>query len=69
MQSGYNNSRKWCLTNNDINESFMSSKFCWNGSLNPEKQIKLFFNDLESAINFAKKINMIMKYKYPIKGR
>ena len=41
MQSGYNNSRKWCLANNDINESFISSKFCWNGSSNPEKQIKL----------------------------
>ena len=62
MQSGYNNSRKWCLSNNDINESFISSKFCWNGSSNPEKQIKLFFDDLESAINFAKK----NKYDYEV---
>ena len=62
MQSGYNNSRKWCLANNDINESFISSKFCWNGSSNPEKQIKLFFDDLESAINFAKK----NKYDYEV---
>ena len=43
MQSGLKNSRKWCLSNNDINESFMSSKFCWIGSSNPERQIKLFF--------------------------
>ena len=57
MQSGLKNSRKWCISNNDINESYMSSKFCWNGSSNPEKQIKLFFDDLESAINFAKKNN------------
>ena len=62
MQSGYNNSRQWCLANNDINESFISSKCCWNGSSNPEKQIKLFFDDLESAINFAKK----NKYDYEV---
>ena len=55
MQSGANNLRKWCLSNNEINESFINSKFCWNGSSNPEKQIKLFFDDLESAVNFAKK--------------
>ena len=55
MQSGLKNSRRWCLSNNDVNESFINSKFCWNGSSNPEKQIKLFFDDLESAINFAKK--------------
>ena len=57
MQSGLSNSKKWCLTNNDVNESFINSKYCWNGSSNPEKQIKLFFNDLDSAINFAKKNN------------
>ena len=62
MQSGYCNSRKWCLANNYINESFISSKFCWNGSSNPEKHIKLFFDDLESAINFAKK----NKYDYEV---
>jgi len=62
MQSGYSNSRKWCLSNTEINESFISSKFCWNGSSNPEKQIKLFFDDLESAINFAKK----NKYDYEV---
>ncbi len=62
MQSGLNKTKKWCLCNNDINETFISSKFCWTGSSNPEKQIKLFFDDLESAINFAEKNN----YKYEI---
>lgn len=62
MQSGLNNSKKWCLCNNEINESFMSSKFCWNGTSNPEKKIKLFFENLDSAINFAKKNN----YDYEI---
>ena len=57
MQSGLNNSKKWCLTNKDVNESFISSKYCWNGSSNPEKQIKIFFDDLDSAVNFAKKNN------------
>ncbi len=57
MQSGLNNSKRWCLCNTDINESFISSKFCWNGSSNPEREIKLFFDDLDSAINFAKKNN------------
>ena len=57
MQSGLNNSKKWCLRNKDENESFISSKYCWNGSSNPEKQIKIFFDDLDSAVNFAKKNN------------
>ena len=69
MQSGLKNSKKWCLTNKDINESFISSKYCWNGSSNPEKQIKLFFDDLDSAVNFAKKNNYsfeVMKTNHKI---
>jgi len=62
MQSGLNASKRWCLSNNEINETFISSKFCWTGSSNPEKQIKLYFDDLESAINFAETNN----YKYEI---
>ncbi len=65
MQSGLKNSKKWCLTNKDINESFISSKYCWNGSSNPEKQIKLFFSDLDSAINFAKKNNYSFEVMEP----
>ena len=67
MQSGLKNSRRWCLSNNDINESFINSIFCWNGSSNPEKQIKLFFDDLESAINFAKKNDYDFEVQIPNK--
>ena len=67
MQSGLNNSRRWCLSNIEINESFLSSKFCWNGSSNPEKQIKLFFNELDSAISFAKKNDYDYEVQMPNK--
>ena len=56
MQSGLNNTNKWCLSNCEINESYISSKFCWHGSSNPEKRVKLFFNTLEEAKKFAQKI-------------
>ena len=67
MQSGLKNSSKWCLSSVEINESFMSSKFCWNGSSNPEKQIKLFFDELDSAINFAEKNNYDYEVQMPNK--
>ena len=67
MQSGLNNSKKWCLCNIEMNESYISSKFCWNGSANPEKQIKLFFDNLESAISFAKKNNYDYEVQKPNK--
>ena len=51
MQSGLKNTDKWCLSNCEINETFLSSKFCWNGSSNPEKRIKLYFKTLEEAKN------------------
>ena len=44
MQSGLKNTNIWCLSNCEINESkYISSKFCWNGSSNPEKRVKAFF--------------------------
>ena len=62
MTSGLYKTKKWCLSNNEMNETFINSKFCWTGSTNPEKQIKIFFDDLESAVKFAKKNN----YNYEI---
>ncbi len=62
MQSGLLNTKKWCLTNCEMNESFINSRFCWLGSSNPERQIRLFFDTLDSAERFAKK----NKYKYEI---
>ena len=55
MQSGTSKSKKWCLINTGLNESFNSSKFGWNGSTNPEKKIQIFFNTLEEAKRFASK--------------
>ena len=62
MQSGLSNTKKWCLTNTDINETFINSRFCWVGTSNPEKQIRLYFDKLESAENFANK----NKYDYEV---
>ena len=52
MQSGLNASKRWCLSNNEMNETVISSKF-WTEA-KPRKQIKLYFDDLESAINLQK---------------
>ena len=30
MQSGIKNTNKWCLSNCEMNDSYISSKFCWN---------------------------------------
>ena len=57
MQSGLGNTKKWCLSNCNVNETFINSRYCWIGTFNPEKQIKLYFNDLEAAINFARSEN------------
>ena len=62
MQSGQSNTKKWCLSNIEIRETFINSRFCWTGSLNPEQQIKMYFKDLESAVSFAKKNN----YEYEV---
>ena len=36
---------------------YLSSKFQWNGSTNPERKIELFFSSLDEAKRFAKKNN------------
>ena len=55
MQSGLNNSQKWCLVNMEVDEYFSSSKYGWNGSTNPEKKVKLYFETLDEAKEFATK--------------
>ncbi len=55
MQSGLFNTKKWLLSNCEIDEIYVSSKFSWIGSTNPEKQVKLSFDTLEDAKNFAVK--------------
>ena len=53
MQSGTGKSGKWCLSNSAANESFINSIFCWTGSTNPEQNLTLFFDTLESAVRYA----------------
>ena len=53
MQSGLLNTKKWCLTNSSINESYKSPKFSWHGNTNPEKKIELFDKTLDEAKRFA----------------
>ena len=53
MQSGIGKSEKWCLSNSVANETFINSVFCWTGSSNPEQNLTLFFDTLESAVRYA----------------
>ena len=69
MQSGLNNTNKWCLSNCEINESYISSKFCWHGSSNPEKRVRLFFNTLEEAKKFAQKKKFLFEVILPGKRK
>ena len=69
MQSGLKNTDKWCLSNCEINETFLSSKFCWNGSSNPEKRIKLYFKTLEDAKKFALKRSFLFEIILPPKRK
>ena len=68
MQSGLKNTNKWCLSNCEMNDSYISSKFCWNGSSNPEKRIKLFFKTLDEAKKFALK-NILFEIIVPTKRK
>ena len=69
MQSGLLNTKKWCLTNSSINESYKSSKFGWDGSTNPEKKIELFFETLDEAKNFAQKRDFLFEVIPPGKRK
>jgi len=65
MQSGLSNTKKWCLSNNDVKQTYLSSKFCWTGTTNPDKEVKIFFKTQASAIRFAKKNNLDFDLKKP----
>ena len=69
MQSGLLNTKKWCLTNSSINESYKSPKFGWDGSTNPEKKIELFFETLDEAKRFAEINNYNYKVVEPLKRK
>ena len=69
MQSGLYKPDKWCLLSSDINEFFKSAKFGWNGSTNPEKKIKLYFETLDEATRFAIKNNYNFQVIEPLKRK
>jgi len=61
MQSGLKNTKKWCLEVMDIYEKKLSPTFGWISSNNTYDQVKLYFDSLESAVEFAKKNNFSYK--------
>ena len=69
MQSGLLNTKKWCLTNSSVNESYRSPKFGWDGTTNPEKKIELFFKTLNEAKRFAQTNNYNYKVLKPLKRK
>ena len=69
MQSGLHKTKKWCLTNSSINESYKSPKFRWDGSTNPEKKIELFFKTLDEAKRFAQINNYNYEVLEPLKRK
>lgn len=58
MQSGIKNTKKWYLESMEINERSLNLSFDWSSSKNIEDQIKISFNDLQSAVDFAEKNNL-----------
>lgn len=58
MQSGLKNTKKWCLEVMDIYEKKLSPTFGWISSENTNEQVKLIFDNLNDAVEFAKKKNL-----------
>ena len=57
MQSGIKNTKKWYLESMEISDRSINLSFDWSSSKNIEDQIKISFDNLQSAINFAEKNN------------
>ena len=68
MQSGIKNTKKWYLESMDINERSLNLSFDWSSSKNIEDQVKIPFNDLQSAIDFAEKNNLVYEVFVPNKS-
>ena len=58
MQSGLKNTKKWCIEVMDIKERTISTTFGWDSSVSTDDQVKIYFDNLESAISFAQKNNL-----------
>tara|TARA_B100000989_G_scaffold282576_1_gene247748 strand:- start:173 stop:469 length:297 start_codon:yes stop_codon:yes gene_type:complete len=53
MQSGLQNTSRWCLEPVDVSNKIHSSNYGWLSSDNPFEQIKLFFDSKKQAVDFA----------------
>lgn len=69
MQSGLKNTKKWCIEVMDIKERTVSTTFGWDSSVSTDDQVKIYFDNLESAISFAKKNNLNYQVFKPNKKR
>ena len=67
MQSGLNNTKKWCIEVMDIKERTINTTFGWSSSTNTNDQVKIYFDNLENAVAFAKKNNLDFKVFEPNK--
>jgi len=55
MQSGVNNTKKWCLEALTFTQKKRNSIFSWTSAQGTQDQIKVYFNTLDEAIYFAQK--------------
>ena len=63
MQSGIGNTKKWLAEYISDVDSVKDSLMGWNSSFDTQSQIKVFFDNKEQAIAWAKKItiNFLLK--------
>ena len=55
MQSGTGRTRKWILEFQREKNKFKESLMGWTGSSDTSEQVRLYFESVEDAINFANK--------------
>ena len=55
MQSGLGRTKRWVFEYQKEKDTITEPLMGWNGSQDTMEQIKLFFDDVDQAINYAKK--------------
>jgi len=58
MQSGLGRSKKWILEFHKEKNKFKESLMGWTGSSDTSEQVRLYFDNIEDAINYANKNNI-----------
>ena len=67
-QSGRNNSKKWVLEFFRVNNNY-DHLMNWESTTDTQSQVKLYFDDKDSAINYAKKNNIDFELIEPNKRK